>query len=68
MARPREQQPYGYDIGHSNNPEHPCWLVLRWGKVLKVCEPRDESLGSDLAALTAAYQWLYDRLEAGCVG
>jgi len=37
--------PYGYAIQHSNNPEHPCWLVMRWGEILGYFLDLEEAAG-----------------------
>ena len=50
MPCPREAGPYGYAIQHSNNPEHPCWLVMRWGQILAFY-PTLEEATEHLAAL-----------------
>jgi hypothetical protein len=53
---PHDIPPFGYCIQHSNSPDHPCWLVMRWGEILAIEE-----------TLMLACKWLSAELEGhGC--
>ncbi|MEN6644525.1 MAG: hypothetical protein ABFE08_18965 [Armatimonadia bacterium] len=43
--------PYGYSITYANG-ENPCWLVMRWGEIKRVCSGLEE-----------AVEWLQEELD-----
>lgn len=55
---PRDRVPFGYEIKYANNADYPAWLVMRWGRIVAVCDD-----------LEGAYRWLVtamqDDLEKG---
>ena len=51
-STPHDWPPFGYAIQYGNNPEVPCWLVMRWCDILFMCDTLEE-----------AAAWLMGELE-----